>query len=72
MRRRKPDHSIPLDDLQGVLFTLAQRGWSVDQLAQATGGDPATLRRWLRGEVAISQELREKIAAVLAAHSASE
>jgi len=64
MRRRKIDPSLT-EFRRSVLFALAQRGWTVDDLARATGCDRAVLRGWLAGTGAISQFDRERISAVL-------
>jgi transcriptional regulator with XRE-family HTH domain len=64
MRRRKIDSSLT-EYRRDVLLALAQRGWTVDDLARASGCDRATLRGWLAGTGAISQADRERIAAAL-------
>ena len=64
MRRRKIE-PISTDLRRSVLLALAQRGWTVDDLARATGCDVATLRGWLAGTSAISQTDRERIGAAL-------
>jgi hypothetical protein len=65
MRRRKVDPSIT-DERRTVLFILAQRGWTVQDLAAASGCDLETLRHWLAGTGAISPADREAIAAAIA------
>lgn len=65
-RRRKAGPAAQPDDLPAIMFALARRGWSVEDLARAVGADAELLKRWLRGGDAISQELRERIAAILA------
>jgi len=64
MRRRKIE-PISTDLRRSVLLALAHRGWTVDDLARATGCDAATLRGWLAGTSAISQADRERIGAAL-------
>ncbi len=64
MRRRKIDQSLT-EFRREVLFALAQRGWTVDDLARASGCDRSVLREWLAGTGAISQADRERIAAAL-------
>lgn len=63
MRVRKPLGTT--DDLPTVILALARRGWTVGDLALATGGDTMLLERWLRGIGSISQDLRERVASAL-------
>ena len=64
MRRRKIDPSLT-EFRRSVLFALAERGWTVDDLARATGCNGAVLRGWLAGTGAISQLDRERISTML-------
>lgn len=63
MRRRKLDTTT--DDLPAILLALAHRGWTVADLAAATGADAAELQLWLRGLGSISQAAREAVARCL-------
>jgi len=54
------------DDRRTVLLALAQRGWTVYDLAQAARCPVATLRPWLAGTGAISQDDRDRIMAAIA------
>jgi transcriptional regulator with XRE-family HTH domain len=53
------------DDRRTVLLALAQRGWTVYDLAQAARCSVAALRPWLAGTGAISQADRERIMAAI-------
>lgn len=65
MRRRKVEPSIN-DERRVVLLALAQRGWTVADLAQASGCNQTMLRHWLSGVGTISQADRERINTALA------
>jgi len=71
MRRRKVDPSLT-DDRRTVLLALAQRGWTVYDLARATRCPVAALRPWLAGTGAISQADRERIMAAITQESPGE
>ncbi|ABX06695.1 MAG TPA: XRE family transcriptional regulator [Herpetosiphon sp.] len=66
MRRRKPQ---PLNEQRReVLLWLAQRGWTLAQLAAASGCDSAILRAWLEGKRSLSEAERLAIEEALTSH----
>ncbi|MBM7844007.1 hypothetical protein [Herpetosiphon giganteus] len=66
MRRRKVQ---PLNDQRReVLLWLAQRSWTVAELAAASGCDAAILRAWLEGKRSLSEAERLAIEEALQQH----